>query len=50
MDSLNVLEYDLHKALALLEWDFPVSLHVSVFHLLHHLPTYLRRFGPVYSQ
>lgn len=47
--TLDTLEYNVHKALSLIECDFPVSLNVSVFHLLHHLPTYLRRFGPVYS-
>ena len=35
--------------LALLERDFPTSLNVIVFHLLHHLPYYLNRFGPVYT-
>ena len=50
-ESVNVvfleqLELDLHESLALLERDFPVSLHVIVFHLLHHLPFYLKRFGP----
>ena len=49
MAAIDVLEYDVHKSLSLLERDFPVSLHVSVFHLLHHLPMYLRRFGPVYT-
>ena len=49
MSSIDSLEYDVHKALSLLERDFPVSLHVIVFHLLHHLPMFLRRFGPVYS-
>ena len=44
--SLEQLELDLHESLALLERDFPVSLHVMVFHLLHHLPFYLKRFGP----
>ena len=47
--TLDTLEYNVHKALSLIKRDFPVSLNVSVFHLLHHLPTYLRRFGPVYS-
>ena len=46
---LNRLEDDVHRALVLLERDFPVSLHVIVFHLLHHLPFYIRRFGPIYS-
>lgn len=35
--------------LALLECDFPVSLQVIVFHLLHHLPSFLKRFGPAYT-
>ena len=26
-----------------------MSMQVIVFHLLHHLPIFLRRFGPVYS-
>ena len=47
--ELNTLEQDVHRALALLERDFPVSLHVVVFHLLHHLPFYLQRFGPIYG-
>ena len=46
---LNSLEHDVHQALALLERDFPVSMHVCVFHLLHHLPFYIRRFGPIYG-
>ena len=49
LSVIDVLEYNVHKSLSLLERDFPVSLHVSVFHLLHHLPMYIRRFGPVYS-
>ena len=47
--TLDSLEVDVHRSLSLLERDFPVSLHVSVFHLLHHLPFYIRRFGPLYS-
>ena len=27
--------------------DFPTSLHECVFYLLHHLPFYLDRFGPI---
>ena len=49
LSSLDTLAHDVHKSLALLERDFPVSLHVSVFHLLHHLPMYIEQFGPVYS-
>ena len=39
----------MHRALSLLERDFPVSLRASVFHLLHHLPYYIRGFGLTYS-
>ncbi len=42
--ELDALEVRVHRVLALLERDFPVSLHVIVFHLLHHLPTFLKRF------
>lgn len=37
------------RVVSLLERDFPVSLHVVVFHRLHHLPKYLWRFGPVHG-
>lgn len=47
--SLDELEEEVHEVLVLIERDFPVSLQVIVFHLLHHLPTYIRKFGPVYS-
>ena len=46
---LDTLEYRVHRVLALLERDIPVSLHVIVFHLLHHLPNFLSRFGPAYG-
>jgi len=45
LSEINGLEAEVHVVLALLERDFPVSLHVIVFHLLHHL----ERFGPVYN-
>ena len=35
--DIDQLKKDVHEVLALLERDFPVSLHVVVFHLLHHL-------------
>lgn len=41
MSRIDILEYRTHRVLALLERDFPVSLHVIVFHLLHHLPRFL---------
>lgn len=47
--ELADLERRVHQVLCLLERDFPVSLHVIVFHLLHHLPVFLQRFGPVYG-
>ena len=47
--DIDSLEYRLHRVLSLLERDFPVSLHVIVFHLLHHMPMFIRRFGPAYS-
>lgn len=48
-DSIDALEQQVHTVLALIERDFPVSMQVIVFHLLHHLPMYIKRFGPVYS-
>ena len=48
MSCIDDLKYRTHRVLALLECDFPVSLNVIVFHLLHHLPMYLRRFSPAY--
>ena len=49
LSIIDSLEYRVHRILSLLERDFPVSIHVIMFHLLHHLPTYIRRFGPVYN-
>ena len=48
-EDVDSLEYRVHRVLSLLERDFPVSLHVIVFHLLHHLPMFIHRFGPAYS-
>ena len=47
--EFDVVERRVHRVLSLLERDFPVSLHVIVFHLLHHLPMFIRRFGPAYG-
>ena len=49
MDTIDNLEEEVHRALAFFERDFPISLQVIVFHLLHHLPAYVKRFGPVYG-
>ena len=51
IDSMHItdLESRVHKALVLIERDFPLSMQFIVFHLLHHLPMFLRRFGPVYG-
>ena len=43
--SIEKLEADTHHAPALLERDFPVSFNAIVFHLLHHLPFYIQKFG-----
>ena len=45
--EVDGLEYRLNRVLALLERDYPVSLHVVMFHLLHHLPMFIRQYGPV---
>lgn len=49
INTVDSLERDVHRVLSQLERDFPVSLHVSVFHLLHHLPFYIGQYGPAYS-
>ena len=46
-ERMQVLEYRLNRVVSLLERDFPVAVHVIMFHLLHHLPMYINRFGPV---
>ena len=43
------VEADTHIILSLIERDFPVSLNSMVLHLLHHLPYYLKMYGPVYG-
>ena len=45
--TMDTLEYRVHKVLSLLERDFPVSVHVVMIHLMHHVPQFLRRFGPL---
>ena len=47
--SVESLKADVTEVLVLLERDFPLSLQVIVFHLLHHLPHFIDRFGPVYN-
>jgi hypothetical protein len=37
-----------HQALACIERDFPSSLQTFVFHLLHHLPTYVKHNFKIY--
>ena len=49
MQAHENLNSTVHKALVLIERDFPLSLQVIVVHLLHHLPKYISRFGPVYN-
>ena len=45
----DALEYRVHRVLSCIERDFPVTIHTVSLHLLHHLPMYIRRFGPLYS-
>lgn len=49
VQELDSLECRVHHVLSRLERDFPMSIHVITIHLLHHLPMYLRRFGPTYG-
>ena len=49
MSTMESVEYRVHRVLSLLERDFPVSLHVISFHLLHHLPMFVQQFGPTHS-
>lgn len=49
MDNMDGLEYRVHRVLSLMERDFPACIHVITLHLLHHLPAFIRRFGPVYG-
>ena len=48
-DAVNIQNLDSieHRVLSLLERDFPVSPHIMVFHLRHHLPMFVRRFGTI---
>ena len=47
LQTIYSLEYRVNRVLALMERDFPVSIHVITIHLLHHLPMFVRRFGPL---
>ena len=49
MSDLSLLEYRVHQVITLLERDFPISLNMIVFHLMHHLPKFIQRFVPVYG-
>ena len=49
VDVMDDLEVSLHRSLVLLERDYPTSINVMVFHLLHHLPMFLQCLGPVYG-
>ena len=43
--TIDALEYRVHRVLTLLERDFPISIHVIMFHLLHHLPMFIDQFS-----
>ncbi|XP_021342795.1 uncharacterized protein LOC110443119 [Mizuhopecten yessoensis] len=45
--GLDQMEAQWHRVLALMERDFPCALKGTVMHLMHHLPRYIRMFGPV---
>lgn len=47
--DLDSIEYQVHRVLSLLERDFPVTIQVISVHLLHHLPMFVKRFGPLYG-
>ena len=47
--NLDGVEYRVHRVLSRMERDFPATIHVITLHLLHHLPMFIRRFGPLYS-
>ena len=49
MQTMDGLEYRVHKVLSLMERDFPACIHVITLHLLHHLPMFIRRFGPLHG-
>ena len=49
VQTMDAVEYRVHRVLSLMERDFPATIHVITLHLLHHLPMYMRRFGPLYS-
>lgn len=46
-ETVEVVEKKVHLVLALVERDFPLSMQFIVFHLLHHLPMFLKKYGPV---
>ena len=49
LDNMDGLEYRVHRVLSLMERDFPACVPVITLHLLHHLPAFIRRFGPMYE-
>ena len=49
LSEVDRIEYRVSTALSLFERDYPISTHVIVFHLLHHLPMYVRLYGPLHG-
>ncbi|OWF38509.1 hypothetical protein KP79_PYT12185 [Mizuhopecten yessoensis] len=47
MSAMDRIESTWYQSLALMERDFPCSIQGAVMHIMHHLPHYLRKFGPV---
>lgn len=48
MQSVDALEVT-RSVLSMVERDFPTCVHVISFHPLHHLPMFVRRFGPLHG-
>lgn len=47
--ELDDTEHRVSRALCLLERYYSISIHVIVFHLLHHLPMYVWLYGPLHG-
>ncbi|VDI17765.1 Hypothetical predicted protein [Mytilus galloprovincialis] len=46
MTIIDSFEQRWHETLCMVERDFPASLQTFYFHLFHHLPQYIRLYGP----
>ncbi|XP_033758044.1 uncharacterized protein LOC117340391 [Pecten maximus] len=46
MATINTTEQTWHVTLCEMERDFPLSVQSFVMHLMHHLPQYIKQYGP----